>query len=290
MKIEIENLKDLGKDIRSFPRLVALIVLLTLAAALLGYVIFLKGDGRFDTSKKPEMQQSVQQPEEEKSDTAIVGEDIGNVGTAYKDDRIDRVAEANAGQIKISSSEDLQSFEIWNATKKVGEIKTESPSSVKVVKTIGSSAYLSADFEGVGGYILFGGPYALYRLDMGTNLLEKLYDGRESSGFFSDISADGKRLLAVSHSYKGDVVTPYIEVWDVASRSKAASYQVAAKYHTAGEAYFAKSGGRIVYEAALNDPSAEEFAMFTVDLATGKQSQIGGDDSYGKAGEWAKNN
>lgn len=290
MKIEIENFKDLGKDIRSFPRLVALIVLFTLAGALLVYVIFLKGDGRFDTSKKPEAQQSVQQTQEEQSDTAIVGEDIGNVGTAYRDDRIDRQAEAAAGQVKISSSEDLQTFEVWNGTKKAGDIKTDGPSSVKVVKTIGSSAYLGVDFDGVGGYILFGGPYALYRLDTGTNVLEKLYDGRENDGFFSDISADGNRLLAASRSYKGDVVTPYIEVWDIASRTKTASYQVSAKYHTAGDAYFAKSGGRIAYEAAIGDPEAEEFAMFTVDLASGKQSQIGGNDSYGKAEEWAKKN
>ncbi|MFA7171014.1 MAG: hypothetical protein WC180_03405 [Candidatus Paceibacterota bacterium] len=285
MKIHYEKFQNLPKDIIGLPSLIVKVILGVLLLVLLGY-IFLTGDISQDRNDGAESENI------EVEDDTMVSEDENGAPQlpASSEELIESETNIISGDIKISSNKDLTIFEIWNGETKAGEIEREGPSQVAVWKEIGGSVYLGVNNDGLGGYILFGGPDEVYKLDTKkgslTRALTKIFD---RDMFASDISADEKHLASVETFFMGEEIHNYINVYNLADY-KSESYQVPVKYRVAGNAFFSRDGKKVVYEAAVSDPENEEFAMFVIDLTTGKQTQIGGTDVYGKAEEWAKDN
>lgn len=273
MKIEFEKFKDLNKDVRSFPLVVLGISLVLMVAAFFGYLMFIQGD-----MGQPSVQNNVSEMSgnQAKESDVAVKEETGTADTASLDGAIQEV-QAASGEVKIVANKDKTVFEVWNLGVKAGEIKQDYPAQVSIWREVNGNIYLGVSYTGRGGYILFSGPDEVYKLETIENSLNKIYGRGEKNGYASDISLDEKRLITVESPVSGNLS---IVVYDIATQS-AQSYPVSAKYGTAGAAHFSQVGGKIVYEAAIGISNnekytEEEYAMFMIDLATGKQTQIGG--------------
>jgi len=281
MKIYYEKFKDLGKDIRSFPSLVFRVVFVVVIAVLAGYIFFV-------ANKPDDKSSEVIAPGA--GDKIVVGDEGDGVVQTQIQTQEQLSGETktalDSGDVKVLGRSDLKTFEVWNGSVKAGEIKREAPSQVGIFRTINDNMYLGVSKDGLGGYILFGGPDEIYQLDRKKNSLVKIFD---RDMFVSDISSDGKKLISLESYYvKYDLFT-FVNVYDL-DTYESESFQIPVKYKTAGNAFFSKDGKKVVYEAAVSNPENEEFAMFVIDLATGEQKQVGGSESYEKAQEWAKNN
>jgi hypothetical protein len=270
MKIEIEKFKNLNKDIRSFPLTVLGACLVLIIAAFFGYMMLLYGDMDKLGTQNDISEKFYNQPKE--PDVAVK-EDAGTteaVETVPDDKTTQEVVAANE-VVKILANEDRTVFEIWNRGVKAGEIEQDYPAQVSLWREVNGNIYLGVSYTGRGGYILFGGPDEVYKLETIKNSLSKVYGREDKNGYVSDISLDEERLITVKTPVSGALS---IVVYDIASQS-IQPYPVPARYSTAGEARFSHAGGKILYEAAVGDPSAEEYAMFMIDLSTGKQTQVG---------------
>lgn len=205
-----------------------------------------------------------------------VQELVGNEESATEDaSQTDSSSDATEGEavlidedLKVVLKEDGHTFEVWNFGNKIGEIEKEH-SAVSLFKRDNGYAYLGVEPVGLGGYILFGGPSEVYRADESS--LTKVYDGSGKNGFASDVSQD--KLVAIEDSSM-EGGRPSVVVYDLATQ-KSQSYPVSSRYGVAGEAYFTQSDDKVTYEAAIGNPDSEEYALYMIDLATGKQTQVG---------------
>lgn len=282
MKIYYEKFKDLPKDLINLPALIVKILLGVILLVFLGYIFMMNRDSLQNKNEPVENTSS-----ETGGDNVDVPKENDAVqALAISEEPTEPATTTASGDIRITNNKDLTVFEIWNGTAKAGEIEREGPSQVAIWKEIGDSAYLGVNNDGLGGYILFGGPDEVYRLDKKKDTLVKIFD---RDMFASDISADEKQLASVETFYMGEEIYNYINVYDL-SDYKSESYQIPVKYKIAGNAFFSRDGKKVAYEAAVGNPDNEEFAMFVIDLATGEQTRIGGADVYGKAQGWAKEN
>ena len=188
--------------------------------------------------------------------------------------------------VRIMSDTGARNFEIWNNTMKVGEIKEAAVSEVKVWRRIGNDLYFGVTEESRTRDEFFDGPQEVYKLELESGAFSKIFD---RDAFASDISGDKSRLVAIERFYVGDKMYNYVNVYDLATY-KAQTFEVLAACKTAGNAYFTGDGRKVAYEAAIDTGGKETFRMFVIDLETGKQEQVGGNDSYGKAKAWAEDN
>lgn len=273
MQINFDNFKELGRDIRSFPKLVAWIVLLTMLAALAGYMIFIGGDREAAVSDNSGNQSG--ELEELCTAEEGTGEFVASSATGETEGK-DDVAFVRGG-LKVMKNESLTAFEVWNDGIKAGEIRRDAPAQVDLWRESDGDYYLGASRDGLGGYILFGGPDEVYRLDTAANTLERIYSGAEKNGFAADVLRG--KLAAVEFPFVADGQASVVAIYDFSGR-EIGSYPVPARYGQAGAARFSQVGGRIIYEAAVGNPDDEEYAMFMIDLATGKQEQVGGKERF----------
>ncbi len=176
--------------------------------------------------------------------------------------------------LRVMANEERSVFEVWNFGNKIGEIRAEH-SAVSLFKRDSGRSYLGIRPDGLGGYILFGGPSEVYRVDESS--LTKVYDGNGKNGFASDVAND--KLVAIEDP-SAEGKHPSVAVYDLKTQ-KSQSYPVPARYGFAGEAYFfAESDKQLTYEAAIGDPDNEEYALYLIDLTTGKQTQVGNVEKF----------
>lgn len=245
---------------RRFSSAVPCMLLVAIAIVSLGYAIFTKGE-----ADKLRTQISEQNKSAGSIKTAPVAPENQDVYL-------------REGDVKILANKANNVFEVWNADVKVGDIKESNDSQVYIWKEAEGNFYLGVDPLGLGGNILFSGPHEVYQLDPIENKLSKVYGDIKNIGFASDLSVNGERLVAVEYPGMGGEMA--ISVYDIASQN-VKSYPVSAGYDQAG-AKFSQAGGKIIYEAVISESSSGEegfvpqYAMYMIDLATGKQQQIGG--------------
>lgn len=283
----MSKLRELYHDFRDFPALIVSVVLVLAMIAFFGYIFSLKNTEQLANENSIDANNKVQN----KSNSALINEPDQTEKNSETSKEETGESEGKAvlsdGSLKVLADAGLTDFEVFSGNIMVGEIKRVAPSQVSVFKKINDDTYLGVDNYGLGGYILFGGPKAIYKLDTKDNSFVKVFDKEDM--FVSDISNDEKKLVYVETFYVGDELHNYINLYDL-DDYQSKSYEVPVQYKQAGNVFFSKDGTKLAYEAALGNPDDEKFAMFVIDLATGQQTQIGGSDSYNKAKFWAEGN
>lgn len=267
--MDIKSGANSGKTTRDDGSFILKVLVVFILVAGAGYTAYLKGhqDGKAVGSVTTQSTQENAGDSEQKSNI----EDEKNP------------ASFEQGTMKVISNKEQTSFEVWNFGNKIGEIKSEGPITVSIWREFGGEIYLGVNPDGIGGYIVFSGPQEVYKAD--DTSLTKIYSGKGKYGFASDIILPGgnftsdinlpSKLIAVEDTSTDEQKHPSIVVYDIGSQ-KSQSYPVSAPYGVAGAAHFSQTGDRIIYEAAKGIPEDEQYAMYMIDLATGKQTQIGG--------------
>jgi len=227
----------------------------------------------------------------EKAQSDYIGDDSNiTINSAIEEDSADVDLEPREllddSEIKIVSDESSKNFEVWNSDVKIGDIKRRFPSQIEIFKRIKNNLYIGAVYKERGDYVLFEGPNEIYRLNLEDNSLADVLSG---DCLVSDISPNERYIASLESFYVGEEKKIYLNIRSIGGVFADRTFQIAEEYGAAGNAYFSEDGNRIFYEAAFNNPDREEFAMFMVDLETGEQGQVGGNDSYNKAKEWAEN-
>jgi hypothetical protein len=175
-------------------------------------------------------------------------------------------------------------FEILKNGVKVAEIKRKNHSEAEILKQIGENTYIGVSNTGRGGYILFGSHFGLYKFDSTTNEINKILDDDEDSLHFSsfqvyDISPDQKYMVGLGNG---------VEIRDLQNNSLVKSFVCPdSAYGQLGNVYFFDDGKKLVYEAAVGNPDDEEFAMFTIDIESGRQEMVANEAWKVDAAEWA---
>jgi uncharacterized Ntn-hydrolase superfamily protein len=107
--------------------------------------------------------------------------------------------------------------------------------------------------------------------------MTQVYDGREKNGYATDVAGD--KVAAVENPLTGTNGTSIV-IYDLTVQ-KSQSYPIPSPYKVAGEARLSRSGDRVIYETAIGEPDEEEeYALYMIDLATGRQSRIGGEEKW----------
>jgi hypothetical protein len=195
-------------------------------------------------------------------------------------------APLDASKINIESDGQARDFVVWNGQTRVGEIMEATTSAVKFFRRQGDDVILGVEKGSVVEDDVFSGPQELYKLNLRDNRFNKLFDG---DAFVTDISADGSRLASSERFFLDGVFHNYINVIYIASM-KTQSFEASSDCQRAGNAYFSKSGQKLAYETVSGEGTDVKYRMYVVDLETGAQEQLGGDDALGKAKQWAESN
>lgn len=178
--------------------------------------------------------------------------------------------------LKIEPNATQTSFVIKKDGKEVGKISTKNESQVKVFKQTQNNIYLGVEPLGLGGYILYGGPQTLYKLDLKTNALSKI-NIVPNQGFFTDVSPDETRVAYINLNSPGINPSSKAEenviVENITSGLKQL-FGASLKYKVLGDALFSPDGKKIAYVAAVGNPEKEAGAVFIVDIASGKETTI----------------
>lgn len=132
-----------------------------------------------------------------------------------------------------------------------------------IYKQTANYLYIAGKQSGFGGYILYNTFFrSLKRIDMQTGEIKEIVP-RGQLGIH-DISVDEKYVVF------GDGVNNKIVVRQMNTLADI-NFSVDQKYGQFGDAYFSPDGSKIVYSAALSNPSGEEAgAIITIDIASGK--------------------
>lgn len=280
----MNKLKKFYHDFHDLPALIVVIILAVAMMAFFGYVFFL-----MDSARPEERNSSIDNPNIAKKTEAVEQDEAEKNGDVPEEgaEEPENKKVIKDGGLEVAANAGLTDFEVWNNGVRAGEIKRKEASQVSVFKKAGGDVYLGAtNNDGLGGYVLFGGPQAVYKLNAEENSLTKIFD---KEAFVSDISSDGKKLVAVERFYVGDNIRNYLDIYDL-DTYQSQSYQVPDAYSTAGNAFFSKDGMKLAYEAAFGDPYKETFALFVINLETGEQAQISDKNSHNKAKAWTENN
>lgn len=255
------------KRIQLNPLSVFKFLALSVIVMVLIFGVYLKGEVAGEASKCAVKQAQTVCPK------TIAGNVPDDTATASSETASDTVLVD--GFLKVTADTDRTTFEVWNYGKKVGEINRDYSSDITLMKRSDGFAYLGLSPNGLGGYILFSGPEEVYKLDEDT--LAKVYEGRERNGFVSDVV--GNKLVAVENPV-AEGAQASIVIYDLATQKPQASYPIPPRYSVAGAAHLSQSGDRLVYEAAIGSPDNEEYAMYMIDLKTGKQTPVGGVENF----------
>lgn len=173
--------------------------------------------------------------------------------------------------VAIETDETSTTHSVHLGGELVETITVEFPESeARIYRQTSCYAYVAISATGRGGYILYGGPDLLYRLDLTTKALEPI----AFQGFLSDVSADETLLVSIS-SVSGENVTPALYVVDIETGSAHGYSFQQPPYQFVGDAKFSPNGKKIAFSAAVGNPEMEESALFILDLETGEFSAIG---------------
>gem|GEM_PF-6832317 len=131
-------------------------------------------------------------------------------------------------------------------------------------------AYVEVSATGRGGYIFYGGPDTLYRIDLRTLESKRIV----FDGFLMDLSPDETMVASRSDldGTQGTFVS--VEITDIASGSHR-QIQVPGMYNDAGGGKFSPDSrffalGAVYRDDETLDPSQQ--AVITIDLSTGTQT------------------
>lgn len=267
------------KDFHDAPALVIMASISLMTFSLFGYIFFKMNSARLFPESGTNMNRNI-----DKNIKAKTAKD--NTNASLSDDSSGLSVWIDDSKIRTISDKSGRDIEIWNDNYRVGEIKEEVASDVRIFKRINNNIYFGVIKDGNAKYVSFGGPQEIYKLNLVDGNFSKTFD-RDT--FVSDISRDESQLASIERFYIGDEIFNYLNIYDI-STYKAKSYQVSRACKAAGNAYFSKDGKKVAFEVATGDEDKEKFLMFVIDLETGEQTQIGGDDSLGKAKVWAESN
>ena len=143
---------------------------------------------------------------------------------------------------------------------------------VDVFKQTATAAYIGVTPDGLGGYILYGGPHRLYRLDLGTKEIKEIIGQSQVKqlGFIGDISADENWLAYVNQADEN--IT--IDLLSLSGDGAIHQIMVPAAYQQVGDVKFSPDGNQLAYAAAVGEPDSERGVVFTAQLGTDSQKQI----------------
>lgn len=256
--MEIKKSKDLHNMLHDYMLVAFGMFVMLMIGVVLTHGVYLRGESDSSSWWSAKLEELVKNEEGDVDDFSS--------NTASDADADEGVSVTQ--ELEIIPNEDRTVFEVRNLGVRVGEIKREGPASVNIWRDL-ENIYLGVQNYGMGGYILFGGPDEVYEVDESS--VTQVYDGSGKNGFASDMIS-GKLVAIEDPSTEG--WHPSVVVYDLTTQ-KSQSYEVSAPYSVAGKARFSQAGGKVVYEAALNNPDNEQYAMYMIDLATGKQTQVG---------------
>ncbi len=158
----------------------------------------------------------------------------------------------------------------------VGDIMAndnEGEITVSNFKQTDTAVYLGVELKGLGGYILYGGPRRLYKLDIITKELTNIIgDSQDNhvSGFISDISPDEQWTAYVNDS--DQQLT--IDLLSLSGDGAIHQIMVPEQYQQIGDVKFSPNGNQLAYAAAVGNPEHEAGAVFVVTLGTDSQKEI----------------
>lgn len=162
-----------------------------------------------------------------------------------------------------------------------GDYTTNDEVEATIEKVTANYAYVSICATGFGGYIHYGFCYGTtYRVDLKTGAVVDADTRADTTASlsFTDVSPDEKWTVWKSN----DNVDAKIYLLPAPGNSNevAKTFDVNAKYNAQyGEAKFAEDGKTIVYAGIegvgnIGEETQEKTGVFTIDLATGKQTTV----------------
>lgn len=182
----------------------------------------------------------------------------------------DPIEQSPADEVSLIMNEDNTEVTIMNDGEVVGGLTYEYPHTFEIFEKTPENVYIGVTPQGLGGYILFGGPQALFKLDLDTNALSQIeFDGT----FVCDISPDETMVsyianLGSEHAEDGRVVVKNVD------EETYLHFEAPETYLQVGDVLFSPDNEKIAYAAALGDPENEESKVFIVDLDTGDQTLV----------------
>jgi len=152
--------------------------------------------------------------------------------------------------------------------------------------------YISICDGGLGGYILYGfcnnGTY--YSVNMDSKVVTSIVPPptENISGLF-DVSKDDSKF-AWRYSSGPDNMNLSVVVTDKDPSIAAKFFPIPAKYLQYGDVKFSPDGTKFAYAAALGNPENETGTVYSVDIATGKETEVTtAEGSYFEVTGWKDN-
>lgn len=149
---------------------------------------------------------------------------------------------------------------------KIETIEETQPYAVDIFRKTDENAYIGLTPDGIGGYILYGGPFKIYRLNLDSKEISEI----EFDGFAADISPDETMLAFVSGADTGNL---QISVLNLSTR-QIQNFEVGDEFQHAGDAIFSPDNKKLAYQASVGNPEDERSEIFIIDLSSGEQESI----------------
>lgn len=188
----------------------------------------------------------------------------------------DEVLYNSPTNVSVTLDATLNKFVVKQAGKKIAELPGTFTANDEVAATMNKitdkNAYVSVCATGMGGYIWY--TFCLgnsYQVDLTTGTVKDL-DTRTDKAVhldFMDISPD-EQTTAWTSDYTGHK----IYLLSTTDNKVVKTFDVDPKYGQFGDVKFSPDGAKLAYAAIVGDPSAEYSAIFTIDIATGKQTSL----------------
>lgn len=163
----------------------------------------------------------------------------------------------------------------------------------EIFKQAECDLYIGISIAGRGGYILYGGPVALYKLRLNENSIAKIIgiDIKTNDGavlvnnFITDMSKDEASFVMIANSGDDD---KKIKILNRDGKVKK-TFDVKLKYNQFGDAKLSEDGKKLVYGAAIGDPNAEKGDIYIINVENGKQSLYKQSDGFFIINGWKNN-
>lgn len=170
--------------------------------------------------------------------------------------------------IKITNSADNSIATVYDNSNKIKDVQLNKAgqveSSLVIIKQTPLDVFLGTRLVGIGGYILYDTlpNKAVYRYDFQTSSFTQLQVPQ-----ISDVSVSEANMVYVK-------ANSHTIVWADKDGNELKTFTVDSKYQQFGDIFISLNEQKIAYAAAIGNPDHESGAIFSIDIASGKQTQV----------------
>ncbi len=198
-------------------------------------------------------------------------------------DEIPHEGAMGAEVVETINNDGSHTFVVMVSGEEVARIEKEEPvdgyeayifEETYIFEEIRDKLYVAINPTGLGGYILYGGAFELYEVDVNTKEVMVIFDP-EVAAFATDISPDGEWLVQFIRNEVGENIVSLHAIDEYKSQNGFVdvTYLVPAEFTQVGDGQFSPDGSKLAYAASIGNPGEEETTIFVIDLDTGKQTE-----------------